>query len=88
MPSVVTANNLRSGTVVYLGTGGGWVPALRAAAIAHDASELKRLEAQAQAALEATLVTAVYAFDVRVVDGEPVPLSVRERIRASGAPTI
>jgi hypothetical protein len=88
MPSVVTANNLRSGAVVYLGLGSAWVEDLGEAAVAGDAAALKTLEDQAQHAVEQTEVTAVYAMDVRVVGGRPAPVSVRERIRAARAPSV
>lgn len=87
MPSVITANDLHSGAVVYLDDTGTWVRELsKAAAIASDV-EHRRLEAQAQAAVEGNAVTAVYAFDVRVADGAIEPISVRERIRAANAIT-
>jgi Protein of unknown function (DUF2849) len=88
MPSIVTANNLRSGAVVYLGTSGRWVEDLSNACVASDADALKALETQAHAAVERTEVTAVYAMDVRVADGRIEPISVRERIRAAHAPTV
>ena len=88
MPSVVTANILRSGAVVYLATGGRWVAALSDAAIAQDATALKTLEQIATDALARNDVTAVYAMDVRVVDGRPTPLSVRETIRAALAHSV
>ena len=88
MPSVVTANNLRTGLVVYLGPGARWVRDLRDASIAIDASDLATLEAQALAAVESTEVTAVYAMDIRIVDGKPEPVSVRERIRAAQSATV
>jgi CelD/BcsL family acetyltransferase involved in cellulose biosynthesis len=88
LPSIVTANNLRTGAVVYLGPAGCWTANLNEAAVAADAVALKALEAQALAAVEATEVTAVYAMDVRVVDGVSEPTSVRERIRAAHAPTV
>lgn len=88
MPSVVTANHLRSGAVVYLADGGRWVGELGDARVASSPEQLKALEAQALAAIEANEVTAVYAFDVKIVDGHPVPASVRERIRAAHAPTV
>jgi hypothetical protein len=88
MPSVVTANHLRSGAVVYLAGDGSWVGELAGAVVADSATELKALEALALAAIERNEVTAVYAFDVRVVDGRPTPASVRERIRAARAPTV
>lgn len=87
MPSVVTANTLRTGAVVYLAGDGRWVPDLGGATIAADAAALSALEALAVAAVERAEVTAVYAFDVRLVDGRPHPISVREQIRAAGEPT-
>lgn len=88
MPSVVTANVLRSGAVVYLNSNGGWSEALNEAAVAEDAGALKQLESLALAAVERTEVTAVYAFDVRIVDGRAKAISVRESIRAQHAPTV
>jgi sulfite reductase (NADPH) hemoprotein beta-component len=88
MPNVVTANRLRSGAVVYLGHQGSWVDELRHALVAADKPALGILEVAALAAVTANDVTAVYAMDVRIVDGRPEPVSVRERIRAAGAPTI
>ncbi len=88
MPSVVTANNLRSGAVVYLGANGTWVEELIQALVASDADALKVLEAEAAAAVARTEVTAVYAMDVRFVEGRIDPISVRERIRAAHAPTV
>ncbi len=88
MPSVVTANNLRSGAVVYLGPGGQWVTALADAEVAADALELHALELEANAAVIRTDVTAVYAMDVRWTDEAIEPVSVREHIRAAHAPTV
>ena len=88
MPSVVTANELRSGAVVYLADGGLWVEALEQAAIAHDADALKKMEQLAVQAVESCSVTGVYAMDVKLADGRPTPVSVRERIRAAHAPTV
>jgi Protein of unknown function (DUF2849) len=88
MPSVVTANNLRSGAVVYLGAAGQWVEQLADASVAADAVALKALEAQALRAVEQSEVTAVYAMDVRLTNDRPEPTSVRERIRAARAPSV
>ena len=63
MPSVVTANRLASGEVVYLGRGALWVRDLGEAEVAADRIELASLEASAGRAIEAREVTAVYAFD-------------------------
>ena len=88
MPSVVTANVLRTGTVVYLRDDGTWVENIADATSTSDAEASAQLEKLALAAVERSEVTAVYAFDVGIVDGRPTPLSVREKIRAAGAPTI
>lgn len=88
MPSVVTGNLLCTGEVVYLAPDGRWVPDLASAEVAADKAELARLEEIAQRAVASQEVTAVYAVDVGLADGRPVPLSVREKIRASRGPTI
>jgi len=83
MPRVVTANTLRSGAVVYLAAGGRWVGDLAEAAVAHDPADLRQFETEALAAVTANEVTAVYAMEVALIDGRPMPLSVREQIRAT-----
>jgi hypothetical protein len=88
MPSVVTANRLRSGAVVYLGGAGTWVDDLASAHVAADKAALAELEAQALASVVANIVTAVYAMDVRLIEGRPHSVSVRESIRAAHAPSI
>ena len=88
MPSVITANVLRTGVVVYLRSDGSWVEKLADATPAADETLRATLEQLALAAIERNEVTAVYAFDVSIVDGRPIPLSVRESIRAAGAPTV
>jgi hypothetical protein len=87
-PKVVTANRLTTGDVVYLAADGRWVRALVEAAVASDAADLARLEAEAGAAAARQDVTAVYTMDVRLESGRPAPASVRERIRAQHGPTV
>lgn len=82
MPSVVTANHLHSGAVVYLARDARWVSRLEDAAAAADDEALQALQAEAMAAVARNIVTAVYALPVRLVGGRPEPVSVRERIRA------
>ncbi len=88
MTSIVTANRLRSGEVVYLAAGGRWSQVLADAQVASGKSEIATLEAIAAQAADARDVTAVYAMDVALVDGRPVALSVREKIRAALGPTV
>lgn len=88
MPSVITANDLRSGLVVYLGPEARWVRDLADATIAADARDLATLEAQALDAVVRTEVTAVYAMNVHVTEAGPKPVSVREWIRAAHVPSV
>ena len=85
MPSVVTANHLRSGAVVYLAADGRWIASLANAAVADTPAQLASFEDVARAAVERRDITAVYAFDVKIVGGKPTPVSVRESIRAANA---
>lgn len=87
-PTVVTANDLRSGRVVYLSEGGRWAGALERASIAETAAARAALERDAHEAVRRCEVVAVYAMDVEVVDGLPRPTSARERIRAAHATVV
>lgn len=88
MPSVITANLLASGDVVYLGGEGHWVREIANAQVARDKAELTALEDAANRSIAEQVVTAVYAMDVGIADGRPAPLSVREKIRAQHGPTV
>ena len=88
MPSIVTANVLGAGGGVLRAEGGRWVAALELAASAADADALKQMEQLAVQAVESCTVTGVYAMNVKLADGRPTPVSVRERIRAARAPTV
>ena len=88
MPSVVTANRLKDGIVVYLAPNGSWTEEIGRARIAESEDEVSALEAQAAEAVKAREVVAVYPMDVALNDGAVDPLSVRERIRASHRTTL
>ena len=88
MPSVVTANRLRDGVVVYLASDGSWTEEIGRARIAENENEVAALEAQAAEAVKARVVVAVYPMDVALHDGVVDPLSVRERIRAAHRTTL
>ena len=88
MPSVVTANRLRDGIVVYLASDGSWTEEIGRARIAENENEVAALEAQAAEAVKARVVVAVYPMDVTLHDGAVDPLSVRERIRAAHRTTL
>ena len=87
MPSVVTANRLTDGIVVYLAKDG-WTEELGRARIASTEDEIKTLEDEAAKEVKARKVVAVYPMDVALHDGTVDPLSVRERIRAAHRTTL
>ncbi len=87
-PKVVTANNLRTGDVVYLGEAGHWVRLLSAAKVAVGDGAVGELQAVADASHDRDEVVSVYAMPVALVNGRPVALSVREKIRAALGPTV
>jgi hypothetical protein len=80
---VASANRLTDGVVVFLDDAGQWTPRLDHAAIARDLRGaeilLERAKAEAASVVDAFLV-AVAEGD----DGSIEPLSLREKIRASG----
>ncbi len=88
MLSVVTANRLVDGIVVYLASDGSWTEDLSSARIASTEEETKALEEQAAKDVKARKVVAVYPMEVAIKDGAVDPLSVREKIRAAHRTTL
>jgi hypothetical protein len=88
MPSVITANRLTDGIVVYLAANGEWTEQIAKARVAATEEEVKALEAEAEQAVRERRVVAVYPMDVALKDGAVDPLSVRERIRAAHRTTL
>jgi hypothetical protein len=88
MPSVVTANRLVDGIVVYLAPDGSWTEDLNRAWRGETELEIKELEAVANKAVKDRKVVAAYPMDVAVENGDVRALSVRERIRASHRTTL
>jgi len=80
---VASANRLADGSVVFLDDAGQWTTRLERAALARDKRSaeilLERAKAEAASVVDPFLV-AVAEDD----DGTLMPLSLRERIRASG----
>ncbi len=85
---VITANDLRSGLVVFLDGDGGWTVDIAEARVVEDGDDLAGAVACAKAATEAQVVLEAYPIDVVVTDGIPVPVRLRERIRAERGPTV
>jgi len=89
MPSVVTANRLTDGVVVYLAADGEWTEQIANARVADDEPELKALETIAENAVRERLVVGTYPMPVALKgDGAIDPISVRERIRAAHRTTL
>ena len=80
---VASANRLTDGVVVFLDDAGQWTARLDRAALARDARSaeilLERAKAEAASVVD-TFLVAVAEGD----DGSIEPLSLREKIRASG----
>jgi hypothetical protein len=82
--TIVTANRLRDGAVVFLTERGDWSLAVDDSAVARDETRAAALLAQGQQAAAAQIVVAPYLAEVTAADGRVMPLAWRERIRAFG----
>ena len=69
MPSVITANRLTDGIVVYFAPDGGWVEDIARARFAETEGETAALEAQANKAVKDRIVVAMYPMPVEIKDG-------------------
>lgn len=83
----ITANRLRDGRPVYLGTGAQWVISVRRAALARADEDVARLLSFAEEAARRNVVVAPYVIEVQLGDTGVVPIAWREAIRAFG-PTV
>ncbi|MGY6697024.1 MAG: DUF2849 domain-containing protein [Roseinatronobacter sp.] len=81
-PSVLTANDLLEGDVIYLNTAGGWSRRHADAVLFTDAAEAAKALAQAQRQSD-TLVGA-YLAPARQGENGPEPVHFREAFRARG----
>ena len=86
VPKVLTANRLALGEVVYWNASRGWVGTFEEADVLPDKTAEQTLAGAAEW-VEKREVVAPYLFEVRIDDGKPVPVKVREMIRAKG-PTV
>lgn len=86
MSTVLTANRLSDGVVVFLGANSTWVTWIGDAAV-HPAGTDS--DAVAQAKLDEARQIVVESYPIEVVDkaGVPTPKALREAIRARG-PTV
>ncbi len=88
MPSVMTANRLQDGAVVYLSDNENWITELASARVAEDGTQLEILQKIAAEATGKQIIIGAYPMDVDLTTGAPAAKSVREKIRAARRPTI
>ncbi len=85
--SVITANSLRGGQVVWLGAGDplgdGWRERIEQATLVPNDAIAEALE-RAGAAEAARIVIGVYGVELDPDSPTPMPVTERERIRAAG----
>ena len=87
MSKVISANRLDDGTVAYLAANGSWVGSLTAAELFAGEAEAAAGLAEAQRAVRGNLVVEPIIVAVSESQAGPRPLSLRDRIRATG-PTV
>lgn len=86
---VITANDLGDGLVVFLAADGGWTHRIAEARVLEDGADLEGAEAYAKQQHDDRVVVEPYPIDVVVgEDGVPVPVRIREKIRADRGPTV
>lgn len=85
--SVLTANGLRDGEVLYLTATGDWSQRLSEAEVARSAEDEARLLARGERAVAERIVVGPYLAKVAETDGKIQALGQREIIRAAG-PTV
>jgi Protein of unknown function (DUF2849) len=82
--SVLTANRLGDGTVVFLDFEGAWNENIAEAVVAHSPDEVRALEDRGTYDAARNLVVEPYLVEIRVVAGGFEPIRYRERVRAAG----
>ena len=85
---VITANDLGDGLVVFLDAEGGWTHDIGNARVLEDGPDLDGASSYAKAQHDARIVVEPYPIDVRITEGVPVPVRLREKIRADRGPTV
>ena len=84
---MIIANRLTDGLVVFLADNGAWTVDIADGIVITDAAEEERLLAAAKQAETDCKVVDPNLIDVKLDEGSPRPVEIREAIRAFG-PTI
>jgi hypothetical protein len=82
--SVLTANRLGDGIVVFLDFEGAWSENLSEAVVARSPDEVRALQDRGTYDATHNLVVEPYLVDVRETAGGLVPIRYRERVRVAG----
>jgi sulfite reductase (NADPH) hemoprotein beta-component len=82
--SVLTANRLGDGIVVFLDFEGAWSEDIALAVVARDPDEARALEDRGAYDSARNLVVEPYLVEVRETDGRLTPIRYRERVRVAG----
>ena len=82
--SVLTANRLDDGIVVFLDFEGAWSETLAEAVIARSPDEVRALQDRGTYDAARNLVVEPYLVEVRETAGSLLPIRYRERVRVAG----
>jgi uncharacterized protein DUF2849 len=82
--SVLTANRLDDGIVVFLDFEGAWSENIAEALAARSPDEVRQLQDRGTHDAAHNLVVEPYLVEVREVAGSLVPIRYRERVRVTG----
>ena len=82
--SILTANRLSDGSVVFLDFEGAWNESIDIALVARTTQEVAELDSRGAFDAAQNLVVEPYLVEVREAEGCLVPVRQRERVRAAG----
>jgi len=82
--SVLTANRLRDGTVVFLDFEGAWSETLVAAVVARSPDEVRALKDRGSYDATRNIVVEPYLIEVHETASGLLPIRYRERVRTAG----
>jgi hypothetical protein len=82
--SILTANRLGDGIVVFLDFEGDWSESIAEAVVARSPDEVRQLQDRGTHDAQHNLVVEPYLVEVRETGGSLVPIRYRERVRVAG----
>jgi hypothetical protein len=82
--SILTANRLSDGAVVFLDFDGVWAETFKGAVVARTPDEVRALESRGAFDAARNIVVEPYLIEMHDVGGSLVPVRFRERVRLAG----